>query len=200
MGYNLDGRLLEVCDCNVLCPCWIGEAPDNGTCQGTVGWHIDSGTIDGVDVSGRSFIITGHIPGNVLDGNWKMLAILDEGTSKAQADAILKVWTGQAGGPVADLAKLVGEVVGVEMRKITFAVEGGKGTLKVEGILEAELEPYQGTTGMTTLNDSVFSTIPGSPAYVSKAQSYTRTTSRWGLSDVNLTGHNAVQGSFHFEA
>ena len=28
MGYQLEGRLLEVCDCRVLCPCWIGEDPD----------------------------------------------------------------------------------------------------------------------------------------------------------------------------
>ena len=28
MGYHLEGRLLEVCDCRVLCPCWIGEDPD----------------------------------------------------------------------------------------------------------------------------------------------------------------------------
>ena len=29
MGYRLEGDLLEVCDCKVLCPCWIGEDPDN---------------------------------------------------------------------------------------------------------------------------------------------------------------------------
>ncbi|MDA2919639.1 DUF1326 domain-containing protein [Desulfobacterota bacterium AH_259_B03_O07] len=30
MGYKLEGRLLEVCNCKVLCPCWIGEDQDNG--------------------------------------------------------------------------------------------------------------------------------------------------------------------------
>ena len=25
MGYRLEGDLLEVCDCKVLCPCWIVE-------------------------------------------------------------------------------------------------------------------------------------------------------------------------------
>ena len=29
MAYHLEGSLLEVCDCRVLCPCWIGEDPDN---------------------------------------------------------------------------------------------------------------------------------------------------------------------------
>jgi len=51
MAYHLEGRLLEVCDCRVLCPCWIGEDPDNGTCESMQAWHFDKGTINGIDVS-----------------------------------------------------------------------------------------------------------------------------------------------------
>src|SRR5947207_2259001 len=72
MGYQLEGRLLEVCNCEVLCPCWIGEDADNGTCDSVQAWHIDQGTIDGVDVSGRTVAIAAFIPGNVLKGNWKV--------------------------------------------------------------------------------------------------------------------------------
>jgi len=50
--YVLDGSLLEVCTCGVLCPCWVGEDPDGGTCESVVAWHINQGTIQGVDVSG----------------------------------------------------------------------------------------------------------------------------------------------------
>ncbi len=53
MPYHLEGRLLEVCDCRVLCPCWIGEDPDNGTCNSVLAYHFDAGTIDGVDVAER---------------------------------------------------------------------------------------------------------------------------------------------------
>ena len=42
--------------------------------------------------------------------------------------AILGVYTGQLGGPVAELAKLVGEVVSVEKVPIQFDVHGGHGT------------------------------------------------------------------------
>lgn len=200
MAYNLEGRLLEVCNCNVLCPCWIGEDPDNGTCDAIVAWHIDHGTIDGVDVSDRTFAVLPYIPGNVLAGNWKALVVVDDRASSTQQEAILSVWTGKKGGPVADLAKLVGEVVGVERAPIRFEVEGGKGHLQIGAIAEAELVPYTGPTGaQTTLNESVFSTIPGSPAYVSKALSYRRNTGKYGIADINLQGHNAVQGTFRFE-
>ena len=66
MPYQLEGRLLEVCTCNVLCPCWVGEDPDGGTCDGTLAWRVDKGSVDGVDVSGRTIVILCHIPGNIL--------------------------------------------------------------------------------------------------------------------------------------
>ena len=50
MGYDIEGRLLEVCTCNVLCPCWVGENPDYETCDTTIAWGIEKGTIEGVDV------------------------------------------------------------------------------------------------------------------------------------------------------
>jgi hypothetical protein len=65
MGYHLEGRLLEVCDCRVLCPCWIGEDPDNGTCDSVLAYRFDAGTIEGVDVTGRTLAMVSHIPGDV---------------------------------------------------------------------------------------------------------------------------------------
>ena len=114
MTYHLEGRLLEVCDCRVLCPCWIGEEPDNGTCDSVLAYHFDAGTIDGVDVTGRTIAIVSHIPGNVLNGNFRVALYLDEGTSDLQQEALLNVYGGKLGGPVAELAKLIGEVVSVE--------------------------------------------------------------------------------------
>lgn len=201
MAYQLQGRLLEVCTCNILCPCWAGGDPDNdGTCQAIVAWHIDQGVIDGVDVSGRTLALIANIPGNVLKGNWRVLAVVDDQATNPQRDAILKVWTGQLGGPVADLAKLVGEVVGVESLPITFTVEGGQGRVRLGALAEAELAPLRGADNRpTTLNDSVFSTIPGSPAYVGRASRYRSQVPALAI-DLELSGHNAVQGDFRFVA
>ena len=199
MAYEIEGRLLEVCNCEVLCPCWIGENPDNGTCDAIVAWHIDRGTVQGVDVSGRTLAVLPHIPGNVLSGNWKVLVVIDDQATDAQQEALLNVFTGKLGGPVTDLAGLIGEVVGVERVPVSFEVTDGKSHVKLGSLAEAELEPYRGATGgATALHETVFSTIPGSPAYVAKALSYTRNTSRFGLRDIDLTDHNAVQGTFRF--
>jgi hypothetical protein len=201
MAYQLEGRLLEVCSCNILCPCWVGGDPDNdGTCQAIAAWHIDQGTIDGVNVSGLTLALLTHIPGNILKGNWRVLAVVDDRATPQQQEAILNVWTGKRGGPVADLAQLVGEVVGVERLPIIFTVEGGKGRIKVGHMAEAEMAPLMGPHGQpTTLNESVFSTIPGSPAYVSQASHYTSKVPALNI-DLDLQGHNAVQGNFRFVA
>jgi hypothetical protein len=199
VGYELEGEILEVCDCKVLCPCWIGEDADNGTCDAIVAYHVNKGTIEGTDVSGLSLALAGHIPGNILQGNWRIAVFIDERASKQQEEALLNVWTGKLGGPVADLAKLVGEVVAVQRAPITFAVREGQGTLKIGSAGEAVMTPYKGPGDrVTTLNNSVFSTIPGSPAYVSKASTYKRKTSDLGLRDVDLQDHNAIQGNFRF--
>ena len=199
MAYTLEGSILEVCDCNVLYPCWIGEDPDNGTCDSIIAYHIDRGTINGVDVSGLTMAMLAHIPGNVLDGNFRAVACLDDKANQTQIDALLAAFGGKLGGPLEDMAKVVGETIAVVSTTIEFHVEEGRGTLKIGDEAEAVMEPYRGRNGeITTLNGSIFSTIPGSPAYVSKASRYRVKSAPLGL-DIDLEGHNAIQGSFRFE-
>jgi hypothetical protein len=200
MAYHLEGRLLEVCDCRVLCPCWIGEDPDNGTCDSVLAYHFDRGTIDGVDIAGRTLALVSHIPGNVLNGNFRVALYLDQGTSDAQQEALLNVYTGKLGGPVAELAKLVGEVVSVERAPITFDVNEGRGTLTISNVSHAELEPYKGPDGSTTvLSNTIFSTVPGAPVFVGKATTYRSKHAALGH-DFELHGHNALQSTFVFDA
>lgn len=200
MAYHLEGRLLEVCNCRVLCPCWIGEDPDNGTCDTIVAWRFDRGEIQGVDVSGRTIALIAHVPGNILEGNWRAAVYLDDQVSPAQEEAILAVYTGKLGGPVGELVKLIGEVVSVEKVPITFEVNGGSGTIKLGNAGYAELEPYKSASGATTtLADTVFSTVPGAPVFVGKSPAYRANVEKLGIK-IDLKGHNALQSTFVFNA
>src|SRR5439155_537558 len=105
--YDLTGTLLEACSCNVLCPCWIGEDPDGGKCNGLIAWHLDAGTINGVDVSGCTLAGVALIPGNVLQGGWKVAFFLNDDATDEQMQAILDAYTGKLGGPLADMAPLI---------------------------------------------------------------------------------------------
>lgn len=200
MSYHLEGRLLEVCNCKVLCPCWIGEDPDFGTCDTIVAWRIDQGTIEGTEVAGLTIAVVAHVPGNILQGNWTAAIFVDDRASTDQEAALLKVYTGQAGGPVADLAQLIGTVVSVQRAPIRFDVRDGHGTLEIGTDYYAELEPYLGATGSkTTLSDTIFSTVPGAPVFVGKSPRYRSKNPALGI-DLDIQGHNALQSTFRFEA
>ena len=199
MSYQLKGSLLEVCTCKILCPCWVGEDPDLGDCKSAMAWHFDQGTIDGVDVAGLTIGLAVHIPGNVLDGNWRVTMFINDDASDEQAEAIQAVYSGAKGGPVADLVQLVGEVTSVERVPIVFEVVEGKGTLKLGDVAHAELEPYRSATGeVTTLSNSIFSTVPGAPAYVGKASKFKLKSTPLDI-DLDIEGFNAIQSDFLFE-
>ena len=182
--YSLEGTLIEACSCNVNCPCWIGEDPDLGECFAIVAYGIERGQIRDLDVSGLNLVLICHIPGNVLAGNWQIVALVDERGTEEQRDALLSAFTGKLGGPLGDLwTALIGEVKGVEFVPISHEVEEGSGTLRIPDLVETEMEPYRGPDGtVTTLQNSVFSTVPGSPAFIAKAGVNRVTLPQYGMS------------------
>src|SRR5919202_277187 len=83
--YVLEGTLLEAC-----------------TCDAIIAYHIDRGMIGEVDVSGLTLVGAGHIPGNVLQGNWKILHLIDDRATHEQIVALSEAFTRRLGGPLAD--------------------------------------------------------------------------------------------------
>jgi hypothetical protein len=198
--YSMDGTLLEACSCAAPCPCWIGDDPDGGTCDAFIAYHVDRGQVRGVDVSGLSLVLVNQIPGNVLAGNWRVVIYVDDKATPEQQQALLDAFGGKLGGAPADLAALLGEIVAVHPVPIEHLVEGGKGTIRVGNAVYSEMAPYTDTQGRaTSLHESIFSTIPGSPAYVSKSSIHQVNIPEHGMV-WEFSKRNAIQGNFHFEA
>jgi hypothetical protein len=198
--YDIHGSLLEACSCSAPCPCWIGEDPHGGKCDTFIAYRIDRGSIKGVDVGGVAFAIVAQVPGNILKGNWKIAVYMSDKATAAQKQAILDAWTGKLGGPLADLAKLVGEVKGVHDAPVDFRLDKGKGTLRVGKFIDAEMVPYTDANGNpTTLGNTIFSTIPGNPAYVAKATHHKVNIPEHGM-QWTFENRNAIQGDFRFTA
>jgi hypothetical protein len=198
-GYQLEGTLLEVCSCETLCPCWIGEDPDYGTCEAVVAYNLTTGSIRGIDVSGLTFVNVAHIPGNILEGNIRSAFYVDDRASQEQMDALVEAFTGKLGGPLADLADLVSEVVTVEKAPMQHAIVDGAGTLTVGDKVDCSMHPYRGPDGsVTTLNNSIFSTVPGSPAYVAKADHQKIDIPEHGYS-WEFSDRNAIQSDWKID-
>lgn len=196
-GYDLEGTLLEACTCKVLCPCWIGEDPDGGSCSAVNAYRFERGTIGGIDVSGLNVVRVVLIPGNVLTPNsWTEVRLIDDRATDEQFEAISDLFAGKLGGPLADLAGLVRETLAVERAPISHEIVGGEGVLTVGDSISASMRPFRGPDGTpTTLRDSLFSTVGGSPAYVAVSDSHEVKLPQYGM-EWQLENRNAIQSDW----
>jgi hypothetical protein len=127
VAWSIEGQYFETCNCDYLCPCIssnLTARPTNGDCKVALAFQIARGSKDGVALDGLAFIVVAHTPGIMGQGNWKVGVIVDDKASAAQSDAILAIASGQAGGPMAQLAPLLGAFAGVERRPINFTGDG----------------------------------------------------------------------------
>lgn len=154
MSWNLNGTFMESCNCNTVCPCTTSglTAPaDNDRCQVTLAFHIDTGDIEGVDVADRTVVVFADTPQVMTDGGWQVALYIDSSASDAQAEALGTVFSGSAGGPMAALTPLIGDVLGVERVPIRFRDDGRKHEVAVGDAIDIEIEdvvaPQYGDSG-----------------------------------------------------
>lgn len=156
MSWTMEGTYFENCNCTFACPCSVTSFASPATqdrCQVLLAYHIQRGQIDGVDVSGHSFAVVADAPAKMLDGNWRIGLIIDDKASKEQVEKLGAVVSGQMGGPMAGLAPLIGEMLGVEQQPIEFRESGHKHHLKIGSDIEIDVEDYtpEGLTEPTKL-------------------------------------------------
>lgn len=196
MGYRLKGRMAEVCSCKTLCPCSVGEVADGNSCGFSWVFHFDRGDINGTDVTGLNMALLGHHKDNVFDGKVRVAVIVDERADDSQQAALIDAFTGKAGGPLADLAGLVQEVVGVIRAPIEFNVDKGSGSFSVHGVVEGEVEGYASKDGTpTTLNNSAIGDFIGALAYPGKVVRHRVMNTEFGL---QFRGRQSTQTEFNY--
>jgi hypothetical protein len=73
-------------------------------------------------------------------GNWRLGVLVDDRATDEQADKLVAVFGGQMGGPMAGLAPLVGEMLGVERAKIDVTHDGLRHSVRVGDAIDFEIE------------------------------------------------------------
>jgi hypothetical protein len=144
-----------------MCPCNLSF--DHGAtydyCRVTLCFDIEKGEIEGTDVGGLKFVAIADSPKVMTEGNWKLGAFVDANASEEQADKLVKVFTGQLGGPMAGLAPLIGEVLGVERATIEIDHDGVRHSVRVDDAIDFEIEdivPFGIETGRPVRFDGMF--------------------------------------------
>jgi len=198
-GYWLEGREVEACDCMTICPCVFGDDPDSGGCTGVMARVIANGTIRGVDVSGAIWLEVFQSPGNMLNGDIRKVVFVNADASLEQVEALRDAFEGRLGGPLADLADLDGQRLGVFQAEIECDVEEGEGRLAATGKLRAVIEPRRNEAGVpTVIVNSRFSSIEGTPAWIGRAPELAVSLPEHGFQFV-YEGRSAIEGAFRFE-
>lgn len=126
MAWKLEGTYVENCNCEAPCPCSVSldSGADYDRCRLLFAFHIDSGDVDGVDVSGLCAAIVGDTPQLMTDGNWKIGLVIDAAASDEQAEKLGAVFSGQLGGPPSALGPMLGELLGVERAPFEWSEDG----------------------------------------------------------------------------
>jgi len=144
MSWNLEGMFYENCSCDAICPCTWSTLAHRATrddyCRFALAFQVDSGGIEGVDVSGRTFVVIGDTPPDMAQGNWKLGVFVDESASSEQVEKLGQVLSGGLGGPPAALGPLLGEFLGIEQAPISIETDGDGHRVRVGDMVD-----YSGT-------------------------------------------------------
>jgi hypothetical protein len=198
VGYDLRGRMAEVCSCTTYCPCTSGLEPDGGACDFNWVFHVDTGTIGDVDVTGLNLGFLGHLFGAPGPGQARVAVLVDDRATGEQEAALLAAWTGEHGGPLAELASLVREVAFVERAEIEFDIDQGSGHFRIGDLSKAEVAAVTCPTGLpTTINNFPLSGVLGAVGYIGTPVSYHLEAGDHGF---DLAPGTATQFEFHYGA
>ena len=142
MAWNLKGSYVETCSCELMCPCNFSF--DHGAtydyCRVTLVFEIDDGDIEGTNVGGRTIAVIADTPKVMTDGNWRLGLFVDDGATDGQVEQLTAVFGGQKGGPMAGLAPLIGEVLGVERAPIEVVQDGLRHSVRIGDVIDFEVE------------------------------------------------------------
>jgi len=161
MSWTIKGAYVETCSCELMCPCNMSF--DHGAtydyCRVPLVFDVREGEVDGTDVGGLVVAAIADTPKVMTEGNWRLGIYVDERATDEQMEKLVGVFSGQMGGPMAGLAPLVGEVLGVERAPIEVVHDGVRHSVRVGDAIDFEIEdivPFGVETGQPVRFQGMF--------------------------------------------
>lgn len=152
MSWNIIGDYFETCSCELMCPCNLSF--DHGAtydfCRATLIFSVRQGAVDTTDLAGCKVAVIIDSPKVMTEGNWRVGVFVDEGATEEQSEKLVQVFSGQIGGPMAALAPLIGEMLGVKRAAIHVENDGLRHSVRIGDEIDFEIEdivPFGVETG-----------------------------------------------------
>ena len=150
-NWKISGDWFDVCKCSIPCPCTFAQAPTYGDCAGILVWHIKKGQFNETVLDGLNVLGLGSFTGNIWAGQAKDAIFgffIDEKANQEQRQALQMIFGGKAGGFIAELVKMVGEIRGIEYSPIKFEIADDLSywSAEIPGKVSAKAEALTGPT------------------------------------------------------
>jgi len=198
MSWSIKGAYVETCSCELMCPC--NMSLDHGAtydyCRVTFVFDVREGEVDGTDVGGLVVAAIADTPKVMTEGNWRLGIFVDERATDEQMEKLVGVFSGQLGGPMAGLAPLVGEVLGVERAPIEVVHDGLRHSVRVGDAIDFEIEdivPFGVETGQPIRFDGMFHPVASD---LTMAEAKRSRISAFGIEYEGKTGLSTAEFSW----
>jgi len=147
--WEIKGRELVNCTCEYGCNCQFNGLPDKGHCHAVAGIAIDEGHYGDTRLDGLRIAAIFKWPGAIHEGNGEAIAFLEDKTTPAQREALLKIMSGQDTAPFATMFAVYASTLSkfhdpvVTKIDLDIDVDGRKGRVFVKDYLEVLGEPIR---------------------------------------------------------
>jgi hypothetical protein len=128
------------CNCDWGCPCIYESKPTPGYCEGVIAWRVLEGAIEGIDLSGATWVTAVKWPGAIHEGKGRATVFIDESVAVERRPLVEALATGRAGGPLKAFMGTCDAGIDVRSGKITWNFDGKRSSIRVEGAVDLDLE------------------------------------------------------------
>jgi hypothetical protein len=141
--WQIEGKYVEYCSCDLGCPCESMADPTYGHCTGLVAFKIDQGYCEDVRLDDLAVVGTFYYHGQGV-----FQPILDERADEAQRDALFYIMSGedQPVGTMFQIFSMIIETIKDPLfAKIGFAwdLEKRRAAIEIDGVVRAHSEPIR---------------------------------------------------------
>jgi hypothetical protein len=196
-AWRLAGDYVVSCNCDVFCPCMpsLGRArPTQGVCYSWFGYHVREGRVGDVGIAGVNAVMMLEVPGRMEEGNWTAGFYLDERATAAQRHALVRVLSGQAGGPIGWTSLMVARTVEPRVASVRYTAGDREWRFEIPRVLDGGVaaEPGRAGDGLVRVTNSRYWMSPD--VVIARG-----TTSRFRDHGRNWTFHGTSAEFGHFD-